>query len=80
MNPATKPLHAWLAIVLLHAAQTIYYFPRLPAIVAQHFDAAGRANGWASRDAFFIFSWTILLGISAIFMLTRACCAGYRSR
>src|SRR5256885_8999011 len=70
MNSPLKPVHAWIAIVLLHAAQTIYYFPRLPAIVAQHFDAAGRPNGWASRDGFFIFSWMILLGISAIFMLT----------
>jgi len=65
-----KPVHAWIAIVLLHAAQTIYYYPRLPAVVAQHFDAAVRANGWASRDVFFILSWAVLLGISAIFMLT----------
>jgi uncharacterized membrane protein len=70
MNSPLKPVHAWIAIVLLHAAQTIYYYPRLPAVVAQHFDAAGRPNGWASRDGFFVFSWMILLGISAIFMLT----------
>jgi uncharacterized membrane protein len=67
---AIKPLHAWVAIVLVHGAQTIHYYPRLPAVVAQHFGGDGRPNGWASRDSFFILSWTILLGISAIFMLT----------
>jgi len=39
-------------------------------VVAQHFDGDGRANGWATRDAFFMLSWTVLLGISVIFMLT----------
>jgi len=63
-------MHAWIVIVLLHAAQTIYYYPRLPALVAQHFGGDGRATGWASRDAFFILSWTVLLVISAIFMFT----------
>jgi uncharacterized membrane protein len=58
-----------MVVVLLHAAQTTYYYPRLPAVVAQHFGADGRANGWASRDAFFILSWAMLLGLSAIFML-----------
>ena len=54
----------------MHGAQTIYYYPRLPAVVGQHFGGDGRANGWASRDAFFILSWTVLLVISAIFIFT----------
>jgi len=70
MEAKWKPVHAWIAVVLLHAAQTIYYYPRLPAVVAQHFDAAGRANGWAPREFFFAFSWVILLGMSALMMLT----------
>jgi uncharacterized membrane protein len=65
-----KPMQVWIAVVLLHAAQTMYYYPRLPELVAQHFDAAGHANGWASRESFFVFSWALLLGLSAIFMLT----------
>jgi uncharacterized membrane protein len=67
--PKLKPVHAWMVIVLLHASQTIYYYPRLTEVVAQHFGGDGRANGWASRDAFFILSWVMLLGLSAIFML-----------
>ena len=70
MGAGLNPLKVWIAVVLLHAVQTTYYYPRLPAIVAQHFDAAGHANGWASRDFFFVFSWVMLLGMSAIFMLT----------
>lgn len=69
MKTTAKPVHAWIAVVLLHAAQTLYYYPRLPAVVAQDFGVDGRANGWASRDVFFVISWTILLGMSAIFML-----------
>ncbi len=65
-----KPVYAWVTIVLLHAAQTIYYYPRLPLVVAQHFGAEGQPNGWVSRDFFFTFSWVLLLGLSAVFMLT----------
>src|SRR3954471_4379187 len=70
MRAGWKPLCAWITIVLLHAAQTIYYYPRLPAVVAQHFGADGRPNGWAPREAFFAISWVVLLGISALLMLT----------
>ena len=70
MRAGWKPLYAWITVVLLHAAQTIYYYPRLPAVVAQHFGADGQPNGWAPRDFFFSFSWVILLGVSALLMLT----------
>lgn len=68
MPDGWKPLYAWAIVVLLHAAQTIYYYPRLPMVVAQHFGANGQPNGWASRDFFFAFSWLLLLGLGAIFM------------
>jgi len=70
MEAKWKPWHIWIVVVLLHAAQTIYYYPRLPAVVAQHFGAAGRPNCWAPKDFFFIFSWAVLLGMSALLMLT----------
>ena len=70
MEARWKPVHVWLIFVLLHAAQTIYYYPRLPAVVAQHFGSNGRPNGWAPREAFFVISWVILLAISALLMLT----------
>jgi uncharacterized membrane protein len=70
MRAGWKPLYGWITIVLLHAAQTIYYYPRLPAVVAQHYGAGGQPNGWAPREFFFIFSWVLLLGLSAVFMFT----------
>src|SRR4051794_23950627 len=70
MRAGWKPLYAWITIVLLHAAQTIYYFPRLPAVVAQHFGAQGNPNGWAPREFFFGFSWVMLLGVSALLIWT----------
>lgn len=70
MQAGWKPLYAWIAVVLLHAAQTIYYYPRLPAVVAQHFGPQGNPNGWAPREFFFGLSWAILLLLSALLMLT----------
>ena len=70
MEARWKPVHVWFIFVLLHAAQTIYYYPRLPSVVAQHFGSDGRPNGWAPREAFFVISWVILLAISALLMLT----------
>src|SRR5262249_3322108 len=70
MNGGWRPLHVWLAIVALHAAQTIYYYPRLPTIVAQHFGAQGLPNGWAPKEGLFIVSWGILLFVSATLLLS----------
>jgi uncharacterized membrane protein len=70
MQTRWKPLYAWITVVLLHAVQTIYYYPRLPALVAQHFRADGNPNGWAPRELFFGLSWVILLLLSALLMLT----------
>ncbi len=38
------------ALDALMVAEVLYFFPRLPPVVASHFDAAGRANGWATPD------------------------------
>ena len=41
-----------LVLLLAVALQVVYYYPQLPATVAVHFDAAGRPNGWAPKEAF----------------------------
>jgi len=39
-------------LIVLALAQVFYYYPQLPQVVASHFDGAGVANGWSSRDVF----------------------------
>jgi hypothetical protein len=44
--------------VLLAAASAIHFFHlygQLPAVLASHFDAYGRPNGWQTRTIFFAF-------------------------
>ena len=40
----------FLACLLMKA----YYYPQMPQRMASHFAADGSANGWQSRDAFFV--------------------------
>ena len=39
--------------VLLFIGQAFYYFPKLPEIMASHFNAGGQANGFMSKASFF---------------------------
>jgi len=42
-----------------------YYYPKMPANMASHFGASGAANGWQSREAFFLLM-IIVNGVSAV--------------
>lgn len=53
-----------LVIVALVAVQIAWYWPHLPATIASHFDAAGRPNGWMSREAF------VGVYVGVVFLLT----------
>jgi hypothetical protein len=45
-------MRARLVLLALVAIQIAWYWPRLPLVIASHFDVAGRPNGWMSREAF----------------------------
>ncbi len=45
-----------------------FHWERLPERVASHFDSSGVANGWMSRDAHFLFSIGLVLGLSTMFL------------
>jgi len=48
----TSRLLLWLLLALA-VIQALVYYPQLPDVVASHFDAAGNADGWMSKEAFF---------------------------
>ena len=59
----------FVAVLLITALQIGSYRPRLPERLATHFDGAGRANGWMSKDGFFVFHFVLLGLFGAIFGL-----------
>lgn len=59
--------------VLAGGAIAAWYWPALPERVASHFDAAGRPNGWSSRESFVglmvgmtVFHAALFLGIEQV--------------
>jgi len=62
-----------MGLVVFAALQTIYYYHKLPAMVASHFGAGGGADGWSSTSSFFFTYWIVIavalvvsLGIPAL--------------
>lgn len=43
-----------LGIVLLAVIQSVYYYPKVPDIVASHFGPGGHPNGWMTKPIFFV--------------------------
>jgi uncharacterized membrane protein len=66
-RPSRTAFVALLAAALLQMA---WYYPRLPVTMASHFDAAGRANGFLPKPAFFILYASVLALLSVVFLLT----------
>jgi uncharacterized membrane protein len=61
------PLILLVALSLLSLTQAAYYHPQLPGLVATHFAASGRANGWMPRARFFQYQVAFTLGFAAFF-------------
>lgn len=60
-----KGLLSWIVLLLATAALVKLHLdctPDLPARIASHFDMAGRANGWRTKDAFGLGTLPIHLG------------------
>lgn len=51
-------------LICVAIAQSIYYFPRLPEVMASHFDGLGDPNGWSTKAVFFgIYAGMLVLSI-----------------
>ena len=62
----------FLALIAATLTQMVWYYPRLPARVASHFDAAGQVNAFMPKDAFFVVQ-LVMLGIMCfVFLLVPA--------
>ncbi|MCP4469200.1 MAG: DUF1648 domain-containing protein [Gammaproteobacteria bacterium] len=49
----SAPRRLFYCLVLLAAAQVLYYYPQMPEVVASHFDGRGAPNDWSGRNVFF---------------------------
>jgi uncharacterized membrane protein len=58
-------LSGLVAIALL---QSVFYYPQMPAVVASHFDGAGAANGWSSRNVFFAIYLVLVAMLVGVFV------------
>jgi uncharacterized membrane protein len=63
VRPSAMPT---LILLALAALQIAYYFPRLPAMVASHFDAAGTPNAFAPKSMFLELYVVVLLVLAVI--------------
>jgi uncharacterized membrane protein len=69
MSASRAVFFALLVVILV---QVVVYFPRLPDVVASHFDGAGRPNDWMSRTTFFlVYAGTMGLLVVVFLLLPR---------
>ena len=59
----------FLFLIALAIVQIVYYYPRMPVIVASHFDGLGVPNDWSSKNGFFGLYAAILAMLVGIFVL-----------
>ena len=62
----------FLALIAANLTQMVWYYPRLPARVAAHFDAAGQVNAFMPKDAFFAVQLVVLGILSFAFLVIPA--------
>ena len=68
----TPARSAVLALIAATLAQMAWYYPRLPDRVASHFDAAGQANAFMPKDAFFTVQLGVLVLMALVFLFMPA--------
>ncbi len=65
MDDPRLPRFAYWFLLLTGITMVGYYFPQMPHRMASHFAADGRANGWQSRESFFLVM-LLVTGLSGV--------------
>ena len=63
----TTAFKIFVLLLLFGAVQMYYYYPKLPASVATHFNTAGEADVWMSKGKYIIFSAIIFYALAFLF-------------
>jgi uncharacterized membrane protein len=58
-------------LLALVVVQIAWYWPRLPATVASHFDGSGRPNGWLSKEMFLAVYAGVVALLAVVFSAAR---------
>ncbi|MGD2171120.1 MAG: DUF1648 domain-containing protein [Gammaproteobacteria bacterium] len=61
------PKKIFIALTAIVLLQSVFYYPKMPAVVASHFDAQGAANGWSGKEVFFGLYLAIVLLLFGVF-------------
>lgn len=55
------PFYIFVFIIATAISQAVFYYPVLPDPLATHFGSGGQANGWMSKDGFFVVEAVLFL-------------------
>ncbi len=67
MNCRSIALYVLLALIVVMIVQVLYYYPRLPDMMASHFNEAGEPDGWSSKSSFFAILGGLIVLTALIF-------------
>ncbi len=65
----TLSFYSFIFLLSVAFAQAIYYFPVMPDPMASHFGFNGEANGWMSKNGFFVFEALLFLIMILSFLI-----------
>lgn len=63
----TSRIAFWL-LLAVGVVQALVFYPRAPDVMASHFNAAGQADGWMSKQLFFAVDLAMLILTAVLFL------------
>lgn len=72
------PFYIYVFLLGVVISQAVYYYPVMPDWMASHFEGSGRADNFASKEAFFTLKAIIILFTFGIFIVMPWCFQKFR--